>query len=305
MLVALSGPLSNFVLAVLGAFPLRLGLVVPTAAKVAFFPTERQKYSSDPSGAIATSRSSSPVETTPGAKSAAVNPGGVWASAAAVPAIEIASTAAAPRSRANKRAPGRVSRTPPGRHTLQLLFADKDHIPHSPPVFSEKITVVVVKPLDGMGGESGGQEASRIAVGEVQSFFEDNAASELELDMARMQYEQAQGAVRQAEGAVQAAGAVAALVVPKSLGYAGIAGVPIQHGLYAAAAGAILYALFGTSRQSATGPSSALAAVAASAIVAAGISSGDDAVPLVAAITLMWHASPAFAVTPNCNTVGI
>jgi len=42
MLVALSGPLSNFVLAVLGAFPLRLGLVVPTAAKVAFFPTPYQ-----------------------------------------------------------------------------------------------------------------------------------------------------------------------------------------------------------------------------------------------------------------------
>jgi SulP family sulfate permease len=34
--------------------------------------------------------------------------------------------------------------------------------------------------------------------------------------------------------------AVAALVVPKSLGYAGIAGVPIQHGLFAAAAGTIL-----------------------------------------------------------------
>lgn len=34
--------------------------------------------------------------------------------------------------------------------------------------------------------------------------------------------------------------AVGALVVPKSLGYAGIANVPIQHGLYAAAAGAIL-----------------------------------------------------------------
>jgi hypothetical protein len=29
---------------------------------------------------------------------------------------------------------------------------------------------------------------------------------------------------------------VAALVIPKSLGYASIAGVPIQHGLYAAAA---------------------------------------------------------------------
>ena len=55
---------------------------------------------------------------------------------------------------------------------------------------------------------------------------------------------------------------VAALVVPKALGYAGIAGVPIHYGLYAAAAGAILYAIFGTSRQISTGPSSALAAVA-------------------------------------------
>lgn len=80
--------------------------------------------------------------------------------------------------------------------------------------------------------------------------------------------------------------AVAALVVPKSLGYAGIAGVPIQHGLYAAAAGAILYGLFGTARQIATGPSSALAAVAGSAVVLASVS-GDDAVQLVAAITVV------------------
>ena len=79
---------------------------------------------------------------------------------------------------------------------------------------------------------------------------------------------------------------VAALVVPKSLGYAGIAGVPIQHGLYAAAAGAILYAIFGTSRQISTGPSSALAAVAASAVVAAAVT-GDETVALVASITLV------------------
>jgi hypothetical protein len=32
---------------------------------------------------------------------------------------------------------------PPGRHTLQLLLADKDHIPHDPPVYSKKITVTV------------------------------------------------------------------------------------------------------------------------------------------------------------------
>lgn len=80
--------------------------------------------------------------------------------------------------------------------------------------------------------------------------------------------------------------AVAALVVPKSLGYAGIAGVPIQHGLYAAAAGTILYALFGTAKQISTGPSSALAAVAGSAVVLASVS-GDEAVELVAAITLV------------------
>ena len=80
--------------------------------------------------------------------------------------------------------------------------------------------------------------------------------------------------------------AVAALVVPKSLGYAGIAGVPIEHGLYAAAAGTILYALFGTARQISTGPSSALAAVAGSAVILASVS-GDDAVRLVSAITIV------------------
>lgn len=31
----------------------------------------------------------------------------------------------------------------PGRHSLQLLFADHDHVPHDPPVMSEKITVEV------------------------------------------------------------------------------------------------------------------------------------------------------------------
>ena len=34
---------------------------------------------------------------------------------------------------------------PPGKHTLQLVLADKNHIPHSPPVMSDKITVTVTK----------------------------------------------------------------------------------------------------------------------------------------------------------------
>ncbi len=84
--------------------------------------------------------------------------------------------------------------------------------------------------------------------------------------------------------------AVAALVVPKALGYAGIASVPIENGLYAAAAGTILYALFGTSRQISTGPSSALAAVAGSAVIVSGVSSGPDSTALVAGVALVAGA---------------
>jgi sulfate permease, SulP family len=86
-------------------------------------------------------------------------------------------------------------------------------------------------------------------------------------------------------GDVAAGIAVTALIVPKDLGYAGIAGVPLQNGLYAAAAGAIIYALLCTSRQISTGPSSSLAAVAGGAVLATGL--GDAAAAeLVAAITL-------------------
>jgi hypothetical protein len=32
---------------------------------------------------------------------------------------------------------------PPGRHTLQLLMGDYDHVPHDPPLYSRKITIIV------------------------------------------------------------------------------------------------------------------------------------------------------------------
>jgi sulfate permease, SulP family len=76
------------------------------------------------------------------------------------------------------------------------------------------------------------------------------------------------------------------LIVPKNLGYAEIAGIPVQNGLYAAAAGAILYAIFGTCRQISMGPSSGLAAVAASAVFAAGITDQQEVASFVAGITL-------------------
>jgi sulfate permease, SulP family len=87
-------------------------------------------------------------------------------------------------------------------------------------------------------------------------------------------------------GDIAAGIAVTALIVPKDLGYAGIAGVPLQNGLYAAAAGAIIYAFFCTSRQISTGPSSSLAAVAGGAVLVAGLAD-DEAAELVAAITLV------------------
>ena len=90
-------------------------------------------------------------------------------------------------------------------------------------------------------------------------------------------------------GDVLAGIAVAAMIVPKDLGYAGIAGVPVQNGLYAAAAGAIVYALFCTSRHISTGPSSSLAAVAGGAVLVAGVGES-EAAELVAAITLVTGA---------------
>ena len=32
---------------------------------------------------------------------------------------------------------------PPGKHTLQLLLGDYNHVPHNPPVFSRKISITV------------------------------------------------------------------------------------------------------------------------------------------------------------------
>src|ERR1700749_3747125 len=86
-------------------------------------------------------------------------------------------------------------------------------------------------------------------------------------------------------GDIAAGIAVTAMIVPKNLGYAGIAGVPLENGLYAAAAGALIYALFGTSRQISTGPSSSLAAIAGGAVVLTGLA-GIQAAELVAAIAL-------------------
>jgi high affinity sulfate transporter 1 len=77
-----------------------------------------------------------------------------------------------------------------------------------------------------------------------------------------------------------------ALMVPQALGYAGVAGVPTQYGLYAAFAGLLMYAIFGTSRQVITGPSSTVAAVTGAAVLSVASAGSDEAVALAAAMAL-------------------
>ena len=56
------------------------------------------------------------------------------------------------------------------------------------------------------------------------------------------------------------------LLVPQSLAYATIAGVPVQYGLYTAFVALIAYPIFGTSRHLVQGPSAAVCAVSAAVI---------------------------------------
>ena len=80
---------------------------------------------------------------------------------------------------------------------------------------------------------------------------------------------------------------LAAFVIPESLAYASLAQLPPVTGLYCYLVAGIAYALFGTSRQLAVGPTSALAIVIAASIAAMG---GDDplrAIALASAIALM------------------
>src|SRR5689334_9357294 len=80
-----------------------------------------------------------------------------------------------------------------------------------------------------------------------------------------------------------------ALMVPQSLAYAGIAGVPVQNGLYVMPLAVVGYALLGSSRHLFVGPSATVATLSASAVaVVATASTGAGAyVALTCALTLM------------------
>ena len=61
---------------------------------------------------------------------------------------------------------------------------------------------------------------------------------------------------------------LAALAVPQSLGYAAIAGVPVQLGLYAVPVALVAYAIFGSSRQLVLGPVSTVSVMSGSLVAA-------------------------------------
>jgi high affinity sulfate transporter 1 len=74
-------------------------------------------------------------------------------------------------------------------------------------------------------------------------------------------------------GDVVAGVTLAAYAIPVSLAYASLAGLPPQNGIYCYLLGGLFYALFGTSRQLAVGPTSAISMLVG--VTVAGMANGD------------------------------
>ena len=78
-----------------------------------------------------------------------------------------------------------------------------------------------------------------------------------------------------------------ALLVPESMAYAAVAGVPVQYGLYSVPLAVLGYALFGGSRQLFVGPSSTVAVLAASTVAPLAASGSDDYIALIATLSIL------------------
>ncbi|HZD31255.1 MAG TPA: SulP family inorganic anion transporter [Candidatus Angelobacter sp.] len=81
--------------------------------------------------------------------------------------------------------------------------------------------------------------------------------------------------------------ALAGLLIPESMGYAGIAGLPPQAGLYATAFGLLAYAIFGSSRQLAVSPTSASSAILAAALAPLAAADPQKFAVLASGVTLV------------------
>ena len=88
------------------------------------------------------------------------------------------------------------------------------------------------------------------------------------------------------------AGITGALVlVPKAMAYARLSGLPLYFGLYTAFVPAILGALWGSSRQLATGPVAIISLMTAVAITPLATPYTDEYVSILPCCSLFWWAS--------------
>src|SRR5215203_3191544 len=87
-------------------------------------------------------------------------------------------------------------------------------------------------------------------------------------------------------GDVVAGAVVAALAVPQALGYATIAGAPVQVGLHAVPVALVAYAIFGSSRQLVVGPVSTVSVLSGSFLASFGVVGTAQAASYTAALAL-------------------
>ncbi|MGB5757379.1 MAG: sulfate permease [Acidimicrobiales bacterium] len=87
-------------------------------------------------------------------------------------------------------------------------------------------------------------------------------------------------------GDIAAGAIVAALMIPQSLGYARIAGVPVEVGLYAVPLALLAYAALGSSPQLIVGPASSVALVSGSLVADISRDNPEDAVSITAALAV-------------------
>ena len=87
-------------------------------------------------------------------------------------------------------------------------------------------------------------------------------------------------------GDAVAGAVVAALAVPQALGYASLAGAPVQAGLYAVPVALVAYAIFGSSRQLVVGPVSTVSVLSGSFLASFGVAGTTQAASYTAALAL-------------------
>jgi SulP family sulfate permease len=87
-------------------------------------------------------------------------------------------------------------------------------------------------------------------------------------------------------GDIVAGAVLAALAVPQALGYASIAGAPVEAGLYAVPVALVAYAIFGSSRQLVVGPVSTVSVLSGWLLASFGVAGTARAASYTAALAL-------------------